>query len=92
MSNPYAATSASAYGSQTPNPSSNNSNSNNNTNTFPAGSGSGAVSGIGIGTGNDGRVKYRCADCDTEVVISRGDPIRCVACGHRVLYKLRTTK
>ena len=81
MSNPYAATSASAYGSQTPNPNSSN-----------VAAGSGAGMGLSMTANNDGRVKYRCADCDTEVQISRGDPIRCVACGHRVLYKLRTTK
>lgn len=83
MSNPYAATSASAYGSQTPNPS--------NPNAI-AGSGSGSAFTSGAMQDTDRRVKYRCADCDTEVQIGRGDPIRCVACGHRVLYKLRTTK
>lgn len=37
-------------------------------------------------------VNYRCGDCDVEVRLQRGEPIRCKACGHRVLYKERTNR
>ena len=37
-------------------------------------------------------VKYLCGDCDAEVSLKRGDPIRCKECGYRVLYKQRTNR
>ena len=37
-------------------------------------------------------VKYLCGDCDAEVALKRGDPIRCKECGYRVLYKQRTNR
>lgn len=37
-------------------------------------------------------VKYSCGDCDAEVSLKRGDPIRCKECGYRVLYKQRTNR
>lgn len=41
-------------------------------------------------------VKYQCADGDCkeiqEIDTQSGEPIRCVKCGHRVLYKVRTKK
>ncbi|KAF2214808.1 hypothetical protein CERZMDRAFT_90218 [Cercospora zeae-maydis SCOH1-5] len=37
-------------------------------------------------------VNYLCGDCDTKVVLKKGDPIRCKECGYRVLYKERTNR
>jgi DNA-directed RNA polymerase I, II, and III subunit RPABC4 len=37
-------------------------------------------------------VQYSCGDCAAKVLLKRGDPIRCVNCGHRVLYKERTNR
>ncbi|KAF2401443.1 polymerase II polypeptide K, 7.0kDa [Trichodelitschia bisporula] len=37
-------------------------------------------------------VTYSCGDCASKVQLKRGDPIRCLQCGHRVLYKERTTR
>jgi DNA-directed RNA polymerase I, II, and III subunit RPABC4 len=37
-------------------------------------------------------VHYKCGDCDQDVPLKRGEPIRCRNCGHRVLYKQRTNR
>ncbi|KAI9710987.1 MAG: DNA-directed RNA polymerase core subunit rpc10 [Bogoriella megaspora] len=37
-------------------------------------------------------VQYSCGECDSKVVLKRGDPIRCKECGYRVLYKERTNR
>jgi DNA-directed RNA polymerase I, II, and III subunit RPABC4 len=37
-------------------------------------------------------VHYKCGDCDNDVPLKRGEPIRCRNCGHRVLYKQRTNR
>ncbi|KAF2706652.1 hypothetical protein K504DRAFT_459059 [Pleomassaria siparia CBS 279.74] len=37
-------------------------------------------------------VEYTCGDCDAQVSLKRGEPIRCRSCGHRVLYKQRTNR
>lgn len=37
-------------------------------------------------------VVYKCGDCDGDVPLKRGEPIRCKNCGHRVLYKQRTNR
>jgi DNA-directed RNA polymerase I, II, and III subunit RPABC4 len=37
-------------------------------------------------------VMYKCGDCDMDVPLKRGEPIRCRNCGHRVLYKQRTNR
>lgn len=37
-------------------------------------------------------VKYICSNCAVEVVLNKADPVRCKECGHRVLYKQRTTR
>lgn len=37
-------------------------------------------------------VSYTCGDCDGDVQLKRGEPIRCRNCGHRVLYKKRTNR
>ncbi|KAF2996606.1 DNA-directed RNA polymerase core subunit rpc10 [Curvularia kusanoi] len=37
-------------------------------------------------------VHYKCGDCDQDVPLKRGEPIRCKQCGHRVLYKQRTNR
>lgn len=36
--------------------------------------------------------QYLCGECNNKVKLKKGDPIRCVECGHRVLYKERTTR
>lgn len=36
--------------------------------------------------------QYLCGDCNSKVQLKKGDPIRCKECGHRVLYKERTTR
>jgi DNA-directed RNA polymerase I, II, and III subunit RPABC4 len=65
------------------------------------------LAGLDAGTGpsGDGRpsaasladqigapVTYRCGDCNARVPLKRDDPVRCVQCGYRVLYKERTTR
>lgn len=35
---------------------------------------------------------YMCGDCGTKFPLKRGDTIRCVECGCRVLYKERTKR
>ncbi|KAF2691063.1 hypothetical protein K458DRAFT_426443 [Lentithecium fluviatile CBS 122367] len=47
------------------------------------------ASGIDI---NARAVNYTCGDCDGDVQLKRGEPIRCRNCGHRVLYKKRTNR
>ncbi|KIM27589.1 hypothetical protein M408DRAFT_330022 [Serendipita vermifera MAFF 305830] len=37
-------------------------------------------------------VQYLCADCGVENEIKSREPIRCKACGHRIMYKKRTSK
>ena len=37
-------------------------------------------------------VQYLCGDCDSKVMLKRGDPIRCKECGYRILYKERTNR
>jgi DNA-directed RNA polymerase I, II, and III subunit RPABC4 len=37
-------------------------------------------------------VKYICANCASKVNLTKGDPVRCKECGHRVLYKERTRR
>ncbi|KAK4987626.1 DNA-directed RNA polymerase core subunit rpc10 [Elasticomyces elasticus] len=37
-------------------------------------------------------VSYKCGDCNTDVTLKKGDPIRCKECGYRVLYKKRTNR
>ncbi|KAL6703252.1 DNA-directed RNA polymerase core subunit rpc10 [Coniothyrium glycines] len=37
-------------------------------------------------------IVYKCGDCDGDVPLKRGEPIRCRNCGHRVLYKQRTNR
>ena len=37
-------------------------------------------------------VQYQCAECGFKLTLNRADPIRCKECGHRVLYKQRTTR
>ncbi|KAG9243209.1 metallothionein-I gene transcription activator [Calycina marina] len=36
--------------------------------------------------------QYKCGDCNAQMKLKRGDPIRCLDCGHRVLYKERTKR
>ena len=38
------------------------------------------------------RFDYLCADCGNDVKLKRTDAIRCRECGHRVLFKKRTSK
>lgn len=42
--------------------------------------------------GDGPAIKYLCGDCNASVMLKRGDPIRCKECGHRVLYKERTSR
>ncbi|KAH8199550.1 hypothetical protein TruAng_006301 [Truncatella angustata] len=35
---------------------------------------------------------YICGDCGTKFPLKRGDTIRCIECGCRVLYKERTKR
>ncbi|RPB04108.1 hypothetical protein L873DRAFT_1667518 [Choiromyces venosus 120613-1] len=39
-----------------------------------------------------GTMFYLCAECGVKVGINKGEPIRCKECGHRILYKQRTTR
>lgn len=56
--------------------------------------GGGAFNITGASTFEDtGRpVQYLCGDCDTKVMLKKGDAIRCKECGYRVLYKERTNR
>lgn len=65
-----------------------------------SGAGSGAFNLTGAGGAGGGfddgaslrPVRYLCGDCDSEVVLKKGDAIRCKECGYRVLYKQRTNR
>lgn len=35
---------------------------------------------------------YVCASCHREIEIKPKDPIRCIECDHRILYKKRTKR
>jgi len=37
-------------------------------------------------------VTYICGDCNTKVTLKKGDAVRCLNCGYRVLYKERTSR
>lgn len=47
---------------------------------------------LGINSHRSYGVKYLCANCATGVTLNKSDPVRCKECGHRVLYKQRTTR
>ncbi len=60
----------------------------------PSGGGSG-TGGAGGGSGGASgviTVTYVCGECTRLSDLSRGDPIRCKECGHRILYKQRTKR
>ncbi|ODQ53047.1 hypothetical protein SAICODRAFT_7644 [Saitoella complicata NRRL Y-17804] len=38
------------------------------------------------------QIVYLCADCGSKNQIQAKEPIRCRECGHRVMYKQRTTR
>lgn len=40
----------------------------------------------------DNGIEYLCGDCGRPQSIRKQDPIRCVVCGCRVLYKQRTNR
>ncbi|ELU41795.1 DNA directed RNA polymerase, 7 kDa subunit domain-containing protein [Rhizoctonia solani AG-1 IA] len=49
--------------------------------------------GIAISqTHNRGEMDYLCADCGAKNEIRPREPIRCKECGHRIMYKKRTTR
>uniref|UniRef100_H3G5L6 DNA-directed RNA polymerases I, II, and III subunit RPABC4 n=2 Tax=Phytophthora TaxID=4783 RepID=H3G5L6_PHYRM len=37
-------------------------------------------------------IKYICGDCGIVNYLSARDPIRCRACGYRIMYKARTKR
>ncbi|KAF8729814.1 hypothetical protein AX14_006018 [Amanita brunnescens Koide BX004] len=37
-------------------------------------------------------MEYICADCGVKNEIKPREPIRCRECGHRIMYKKRTTR
>ncbi|TFL00573.1 DNA directed RNA polymerase [Pterulicium gracile] len=37
-------------------------------------------------------MEYICADCGVKNEIKAREPIRCRECGHRIMYKKRTTR
>ncbi|KAF7776083.1 hypothetical protein Agabi119p4_4476 [Agaricus bisporus var. burnettii] len=37
-------------------------------------------------------LEYICADCGAKNEIKSREPIRCRECGHRIMYKKRTTR
>ncbi|CAE6457625.1 unnamed protein product [Rhizoctonia solani] len=39
-----------------------------------------------------GEMDYLCADCGAKNEIRPREPIRCKECGHRIMYKKRTTR
>ncbi|KAF2274570.1 uncharacterized protein EI97DRAFT_435108 [Westerdykella ornata] len=65
-----------------------------NTTTTTGGTTGGAGAGAVGSTAEDRArfVEYTCGDCDASVSLKRGEPIRCRQCGHRVLYKQRTSR
>ncbi|TYZ63488.1 hypothetical protein PybrP1_006656 [[Pythium] brassicae (nom. inval.)] len=40
----------------------------------------------------DPEIKYICGDCGIVNYLSARDPIRCRACGYRIMYKARTKR
>ncbi|KAL7683223.1 putative RNA polymerase archaeal subunit P/eukaryotic subunit RPABC4 [Plasmopara halstedii] len=58
----------------------------------------GATPAAGAGTSastsmnKDPEIKYICGDCGIINYLSARDPIRCRACGYRIMYKARTKR
>ncbi|OQR85454.1 hypothetical protein ACHHYP_11794 [Achlya hypogyna] len=40
----------------------------------------------------DPEIKYICGDCGIVNYLAARDPIRCRACGYRIMYKARTKR
>jgi DNA-directed RNA polymerase I, II, and III subunit RPABC4 len=51
-----------------------------------------SATSAGLSASVDRPTTYICGDCNANVVLKRADAVRCQTCGHRVLYKQRTTK
>jgi DNA-directed RNA polymerases I, II, and III subunit RPABC4 len=52
-----------------------------------------AFSGMGLPLDHSNKpVTYLCGDCNTKVTLKKGDIVRCLNCGYRVLYKERTSR
>jgi len=55
--------------------------------------GESAFSGMGgLSDHSNKPVTYICGDCNTKVTLKKGDAVRCLNCGYRVLYKERTSR
>ncbi|PIL33607.1 hypothetical protein GSI_04230 [Ganoderma sinense ZZ0214-1] len=56
--------------------------------------GYGGNPGQSFASGGPGRqeMSYLCADCGASNEIRPREPIRCRQCGHRIMYKKRTTR
>ncbi|KAH8649831.1 hypothetical protein BX600DRAFT_473664 [Xylariales sp. PMI_506] len=67
---------------------------------IPTSQGGSAPGGSGMGGGASRSAMdveglpmlYICGDCGTKFPLKRGDVIRCIECGCRVLYKERTKR
>jgi DNA-directed RNA polymerases I, II, and III subunit RPABC4 len=53
---------------------------------------SGGGPGLSLADQMGAPVTYRCGDCNAKVPLKRDDPVRCIQCGYRVLYKERTKR
>jgi DNA-directed RNA polymerase I, II, and III subunit RPABC4 len=62
------------------------------TSRFGAGSSSTGPSAVALADQMSAPVTYRCGDCNASVPLKRDDPVRCIQCGYRVLYKERTKR
>lgn len=56
----------------------------------PAATPAGGAEGVSLV--KDPEIKYICGDCGIVNYLSARDPIRCRACGYRIMYKARTKR
>jgi len=54
--------------------------------------GGGNVGGSALPMAPRENMDYICADCGAKNEIKPREPIRCRECGHRIMYKKRTTR
>jgi DNA-directed RNA polymerases I, II, and III subunit RPABC4 len=52
----------------------------------------GGTAGASLADQMSAPVTYICGDCNASVPLKRDDPVRCIQCGYRVLYKERTKR
>ncbi len=62
------------------------------THTGSSAAAAGAIDDFRIDTDGTLKMIYFCSECGGDTYLGKADPIRCHNCGHRILYKKRTTR